>query len=97
MNKVYKASLGGYIAAIDGIVRKTLVCGENSLLSEFKMEKGSKKDRHAHLGQGEIGLAPFAMLMGDERFAEVPAILETPKDGCGDEGNLAILRKLRGA
>ena len=66
-------------------------------LSDSKMEKGSKKDRHAHLGQGEIGLAPFAMLMGDERFAEVPAILETPKDGCGDEGNLAILRKLRGA
>lgn len=66
-------------------------------LSDSKLEKGSKKDRHAHLGQGEIGLAPFAMLMGDERFAGVPAILETPKDGCGDEGNLAILRKLRGS
>ena len=66
-------------------------------LSDSKLEKGSKKDRHAHLGQGEIGLAPFAMLMGDERFAGTPAILETPKDGCGDEGNLAILRKLRGS
>ena len=66
-------------------------------LSDSKLEKGSKKDRHAHLGQGEIGLAPFAMLMGDERFTGTPAILETPKDGCGDEGNLAILRKLRGS
>lgn len=66
-------------------------------LSDCKKERGSKLDRHAHLGQGEIGLCPFGMLMGDERFANVPAILETPKDGEGDAGNLQILRKLRGA
>ena len=48
------------------------------------------------MGCGEIGLAPFSMLMGDERFANIPAILETPKDGGGDEENLSILRKLRG-
>lgn len=65
-------------------------------LSDSKMEKGSKKDRHAHLGQGEIGLNPFAMLVNDARFENIPAILETPKDGWGDEGNLSILRKLRG-
>ena len=30
------------------------------------------------------------------RFEDVPAILETPKEGMGDEGNIALLRKLRG-
>lgn len=65
-------------------------------LNDSKSEKGGKKDRHTHLGRGEIGLAPFAMLMTDDRFAQIPAILETPKEGIGDAGNLATLRKLRG-
>ena len=65
-------------------------------LSDSKMEKGSKKDRHQHLGEGAIGLNPFSMLVNDPRFKDVPAILETPKEGPGDEGNLAMLRKLRG-
>lgn len=65
-------------------------------LSDSKMGRGSKKDRHAHLGQGEIGLNPFAMLVSDRRFENIPAILETPKDGGGDKENLSILRKLRG-
>ena len=65
-------------------------------LSDSKMERGSKMDRHQHLGEGTIGLAPFSMLVNDPRFESVPAILETPKEGPGDEGNLAILRKLRG-
>ena len=65
-------------------------------LSDSKMEKGSKKDRHQHLGEGTIGLNPFSMLVNDPRFKDIPAILETPKEGTGDEGNLALLRKLRG-
>lgn len=65
-------------------------------LSDSRMEKGSKKDRHQHLGEGAIGLTPFSMLVNDPRFKDVPAILETPKEGPGDEGNLAMLRKLRG-
>lgn len=66
-------------------------------LSDSKKERGSGLDRHAHLEHGEIGLVPFGMLMSDKRFEKVPTILETPKDGAGDAGNLAILRKLRGA
>lgn len=66
-------------------------------LSDSKKERGSGLDRHAHLEQGEIGLVPFGLLMSDKRFENVPTILETPKDCDGDAGNLAILRKLRGA
>lgn len=65
-------------------------------LNDSKAEKGAHIDRHAHLGEGQIGLHPFALLMNDSRFADVPMILETPKDGVGDVGNLSILRKLRG-
>jgi len=65
-------------------------------LSDSKMERGSKKDRHQHLGEGTIGLEPFSMLVNDARFENIPAILETPKEGMGDEGNISVLRKLRG-
>jgi deoxyribonuclease-4 len=66
-------------------------------LSDNKGALGSGADRHQHIGEGEIGLVPFGMLVTDQRFANTPMILETPKDGVGDEGNLAILRKLRGS
>lgn len=65
-------------------------------LNDSKAAKGTHLDRHAHLGEGEIGLHPFALLMNDERFEETPTILETPKEGVGDEGNLSFLRKVRG-
>lgn len=65
-------------------------------MSDNKGTRGSNIDRHAHIGEGEIGAVPFGLLVADERFADTPTILETPKDGIGDEGNLALLRKLRG-
>lgn len=66
-------------------------------ISDNKGTRGSGIDRHAHIGAGEIGTTPFGMLVSDDRFADTPVILETPKDGIGDEGNLALLRKLRGS
>jgi deoxyribonuclease-4 len=57
---------------------------------------GSKVDRHAHIGGGTIGRAGFACLMQDQRFVEIPMILETPK-GDQDEMdviNLTLLREL---
>lgn len=65
-------------------------------MSDNKGKLGSRVDRHAHIGEGEIGVIPFGMLVSDERFSNTPTILETPKEGIGDEGNLALLRKLRG-
>jgi deoxyribonuclease-4 len=66
-------------------------------ISDNKGARGGRIDRHAHLGEGEIGTVPFGMLVADERFPDTPVILETPKDGPGDAGNLALLRKLRGS
>ena len=39
---------------------------------------GSRKDRHANIGQGNIGFVTLAKICHDERFAHLPKILETP-------------------
>lgn len=60
--------------------------------------QGSRVDRHAHIGRGEMGLEPFRLLVNDRRFRRRPMILETPKQA-GEESdmdavNLATLRGL---
>lgn len=57
---------------------------------------GSRVDRHQHIGKGTMGLTPFRLLMNDTRLADVPKILETPKekDLEDDRINLALLRQL---
>ncbi len=60
---------------------------------------GSNRDRHANIGQGEIGEGGFRSLLHDPRLARLPFILEVPGlDGNGpDAANLAVLRRLAGA
>ena len=56
---------------------------------------GSRRDRHAGIGEGALGLQPFRVLLNDARFADVPKILETPKGDdpvAADRRNLAVLR-----
>ncbi len=38
----------GYEQALDGITRKTLVYGDKTLLTEFRMDRGSPLPRHSH-------------------------------------------------
>nr|PZN89563.1 MAG: deoxyribonuclease IV [bacterium] len=57
---------------------------------------GSRRDRHAHIGQGALGPEPFRRLLADERFREVPKIIETPKDGDAVASDRANLERLRG-
>jgi deoxyribonuclease IV len=48
-------------------------------LNDSKRPCGSRVDRHEHIGQGCLGLAPFRRLLRDPRFARLPMLLETPK------------------
>ena len=41
---------------------------------------GSRVDRHAPLGDGEIGWECFRYIMGDARFDNIPLVLETPDE-----------------
>jgi deoxyribonuclease-4 len=56
----------------------------------------SRRDRHAHIGEGEIGLDAFARLLHDPRLRGVPMVVETePGDGmAGHRRDLATLRGL---
>jgi len=71
--------------------------------NDSKFGLGTGKDRHEHIGRGQIGLAGFANFLNDPRWANHCAHLETPPTEDGDDGasidmnlaNLAALRELR--
>jgi deoxyribonuclease-4 len=65
-------------------------------LNDSKTARGSRVDRHAHIGQGQIGLDAFRFIMRDRRFSQIPKVLETPKgkDLKEDVENLRVLREL---
>jgi deoxyribonuclease-4 len=66
-------------------------------VNDSKRAIGSRVDRHAHIGRGELGLTPFRMLLNDARFAGLPMTIETPKPTPdADRKNLAVLRALMG-
>ena len=63
--------------------------------NDAKAARGSKLDRHQHIGKGTIGLEPFRGLLNDPRLAHAAFIAETPIDEPGDDGrNVATLRGL---
>ena len=53
--------------------------------NDAKAERGSKLDRHEHIGKGKIGLEPFRSLLHNPDFAHAAFIAETPVDAPGDE------------
>jgi deoxyribonuclease-4 len=88
----------GYAAVFDRLI--SLVGSERIKafhLNDSKGVLGSHLDRHAPIGEGEIGIEAFRLLVNDSRFAELPMVLETPKDedGSADIRNLTLLRSLR--
>ncbi|MGH6677587.1 MAG: deoxyribonuclease IV [Bradyrhizobium sp.] len=88
----YRASMRAFDRAIG--LRRLRVFHVNDSLKP----QGSRVDRHAHIGRGEMGLEPFRLLVNDRRFRNRPMILETPKEE-GEESdmdavNLAALRGL---
>lgn len=63
--------------------------------NDAKAARGSKLDRHQHIGKGTIGLEPFRRLLNDPRLAHGAFICETPIDVPGDDRrNVAALKKL---
>jgi deoxyribonuclease-4 len=65
-------------------------------LNDSKTGRGSRVDRHEHIGKGKIGLDAFRFIMRERRFRKIPKVLETPKgkDLAEDVKNLATLRTL---
>ena len=97
----------GYNMGSESAIRKTFrefdrVVGRNRLVAihvnDSKTARGSRVDRHEHIGKGKIGLEAFRFIMRDRRFREIPKVLETPKgkDLAEDVQNLKTLRALAG-
>ncbi|HUZ88473.1 MAG TPA: deoxyribonuclease IV [Candidatus Acidoferrales bacterium] len=101
------AFASGYDLRTPQQVRNTLaewqsVIGSDRLLAihcnDSQFSLGSNRDRHANIGQGEIGETGFATLLSEPSLSSLPFILEVPGfDGFGpDRQNLEILRRLAG-
>ncbi len=63
-------------------------------LNDAKSEYNSRIDRHEHIGEGNLGITPFQLLVNDSRFSHTPMIIETPKMEEMHAVNLAVLREL---
>jgi deoxyribonuclease IV len=92
---------GGMTATLDALEaavgpgRLGLVHANDSL-----DECGSKRDRHATIGAGSIGAAPFGELLAHPSLAGVPVVIETPSelDGsptAGHKRDIDLLCSLR--
>jgi deoxyribonuclease-4 len=65
--------------------------------NDAKAERGSKLDRHEHIGQGTMGVEAFRRLVNDERWGHCAFVAETPVDEPGDEErNVRVLKSLVG-
>lgn len=72
-------------------------------LNDSRYKRGSRKDRHQHIGEGQIGAAGFAALINHPKLRHLPFILETPKlpqereklNSDADPINLEQVRRLR--
>lgn len=54
---------------------------------------GSNKDRHAKIGEGQIGLEAFERIINHPALEGLPFILETPNDDAGWAKEIAMLRE----
>ncbi len=89
-------SKGGYDETLDQLDR---TIGLKNVYvwhcNDAKAARGSKLDRHQHVGEGSIGLEPFRRLLNDPRAAHAAFIAETPIDEPLDDlENVNVLRRL---
>lgn len=91
---------GGYdiVHDLDGVLKEfDQVIGLSRLkaihLNDSLNGMGSHKDRHAKIGEGEIGLEALVRVIRHPALAEIPFILETPNDDAGWTREIAVLRE----
>ena len=66
-------------------------------LNDSKTALGSNVDRHANLGEGELGKAGVRVFLGERRFRGLPVLIEVPgPDGHGpDRKQIEMAKRLR--
>lgn len=93
---------GGYDIAkdLDGVLGEfDRVVGLDRLkalhLNDSKNAKGSHKDRHACIGEGNLGVQTFQNIVNHPDLRNLPMILETPNELPGYAKEIALLRNLQ--
>ena len=66
-------------------------------VNDSKVPLGANRDRHANLGQGELGRSGLRPFLSEPRFEDLPALIETPgPDGKGpDRKEVRLAKRLR--
>ncbi len=62
--------------------------------NDAKFHRGSKRDRHEHIGEGFIGVEGFIPLLHRPEVADLAIVVETPGDLSDHARNIATLRRL---
>ena len=90
---------GGYdiVHDLDGVIQEfDKIIGLSNLksihLNDSMNGLGSHKDRHAKIGEGQIGLEALSRVVCHPAFEGIPFILETPNDDEGWKREIALLR-----
>jgi deoxyribonuclease-4 len=86
--------LDGGLAEFDGIIGLDRLKAVH--INDSLNERGARKDRHAKIGKGKIGLDAFASVVNHPKLRDLPFYLETPCDLQGYKEEIALLRGLRG-
>ena len=85
--------LDGVLAAFDRAVGLERLRAVH--LNDSMNARGSRKDRHAKIGKGKIGLEAFRRIVNHPRLRGLPFYLETPCDLQGYRDEIALLKSLR--
>ena len=93
---------GGYDIAgdLDGVLSEfDRIVGLSRLkavhLNDSMNPLGARKDRHARIGEGHIGLDALVRVVNHPALRELPFCLETPNDLEGYKREIGLLRSLR--
>ena len=81
------------ISEFDRLIGLDKLCAVH--LNDSMNPLGSHKDRHARLGEGQIGSEALQRIVCHEKLQGLPFILETPNDDEGYAAEIAIVKSWR--
>jgi len=99
LDTAHSWAAGYEIGSHDGVERFVALAAETVTLERVKLfhfndtqiPLGAHKDRHWHIGEGNIGFAGFRALAAHPELRERTAILETPGDEADDARNMRAI------
>jgi len=84
-------NLDGVLTEFDNIIGLSKLCAVH--LNDSLNPCGAHKDRHAKIGEGQIGKEALFRVINHEALYALPFILETPNDETGYAAEIAMLRE----